>query len=350
MSRNTTFHKLINWEYWPAFMFYIPNVPYAAYLAIKAKSLMFFTAVNPAIKHSGNGAESKYKTIQLIPEKFRPKTVFVNHNDKFDTVINKIIYEQINFPLIAKPDIGFRGLLVQKIDSKELLKEYLSKYPIDIIIQELITFKNECGIFYYRLPNKKEGTITSITLKKFLTVIADGTSTLSELILKDERAQIYYSILKEIHKEQMYSIPKKGKQIELTIIGNHAKGTQFIDGNHLINKQITSTIDKLNREIKGWYYGRLDIKYDTFEKLMNGKDFKILEINGIISEPTHVYDATKHSYFDALKAIKNHWKIIYKVGTINHKKRNIVYTNTSDFINEMIYLKKYTTKIKKLSL
>ena len=237
MSSKTFFYKLFHWEYWPSFMFYIPNLPTAFYLAIKARNPVFYTAVNPAIKNSGNGTESKYKTIQLIPEQYRPKTIFVKSNEDFETAFKNIESTQITFPLIAKPDIGFRGILVQKIDSKNELETYLKNYPIDIILQEFISYKKECGIFYYRIPNEKTGTITSITLKKFPTITADGISTLSELILADKRAVLYYDILKKIHQDDIFSIPKNNEEIILTVIGNHSKGTQFIDGNHLINEK-----------------------------------------------------------------------------------------------------------------
>ena len=52
------FKKLTNWEYWPSYMFYVPVVPYAIYLALKSRSFGFFSAVNPAIEGSGNGLES----------------------------------------------------------------------------------------------------------------------------------------------------------------------------------------------------------------------------------------------------------------------------------------------------
>ena len=350
MNKRNFFHKLTNWEYWPTFMFYIPNVPYAFYLAAKARSLVFYTATNPGIKSSGNGTESKYKTIQLIPKKHRPKTILVTPKERFKTVLKNIELEKIKFPLIAKPDIGFRGMLVKKINSEDELKEYLKKYPIPIIIQEFIKYKNECGIFYYRIPTKKNGTITSITLKKYATVIADGKSTLSELILADERAKMYHDLYKEIHKENMDLVPRKNKEILLTVIGNHSKGTEFLNGNQLISRELTQILDQINKEIDGWYYGRIDLKYNTFEELENGKNFKILEINGIISEPTHVFDARTYSYFDAVKAIKKHWKIVYQVAKANHKIYGVKYTKTRDFINEMKELRNYIKTVEKLSL
>lgn len=343
-------NKLKNWEYWPTFMFYVPNLPYAFYLAAKAKSLTFYTAANPIIKSSGNGTESKFETLKLIPKKHKPKSILVAPSEDIDIVLKKIELEKIKFPLIAKPDIGFRGLLVKKIKTEKELEEYLKKYPLNIIIQEFISYKNECGIFYYRIPNQENGNITSITLKKFTSIIGDGKSTLSELILRDKRANIYYDIFKEIHQEEMNSIPKKDKEILLSSIGNHSKGTQFKNGNGLKSIELTNIIQEIEQQIDGWYYGRLDIKYDTFDKILSDKKFKILEINGIISEPTHVFDASTYSYFDALKAIRKHWKILYEVSTANHKFNNTEYMSPKKFIKEARELRTYLKKIQKLSL
>ena len=346
----TSFHKLTHWEHWPSYMFYLPNIPYSFYLAIKARNPVFFTATNPAIRNSGDGMESKYETIQMIPETYKPKTVFIKTGTAFKTILKNVQLANIEFPLIAKPDIGFRGILVQKVNSENELKKYFENNPIDIIIQEFISYPKECGIFYYRLPNEKSGTITSITLKKFLTVFGDGHKTLSQLIIADKRAYLYFDILKKIHGDNFESVPKKGEEITLTVIGNHSKGTEFIDGNHLINQQLTKVIDGISQQIEGWFYGRLDIKYESLEKLMKGERFTILEINGIISEPTHIYDSSKNSYFDAVRAIKNHWKIIYLIATKNHKQQNIAYANTVEFCKEMIVLKKYAKKLNKLRL
>ncbi len=331
-------------------MFYIPNLPYSFYLAVKAKNPVFFTATNPAIKNSGNGMESKFETIQLIPEQFRPKTILVKTNTYFRVVTKLIVSENLNFPLIVKPDIGFRGILVKKINAIIELETYLREHPIDIIIQEFINYPNECGIFYHRLPNKKTGRITSITLKKFSSVIGDGKSTLSELIIADKRAYLYYDLLLKIHQEELFNVPKYGEEILLTVIGNHSKGTQFIDGNYCIDEELTEAIDKISQEIDGWFYGRLDIKYESLEKLKKLEDLKILEINGIISEPTHIYDSSKNSYFGAVKSIGKHWKIIYKIATKNHREFGVKYTKTNDFLKEIIRLRKYSKKLKKLSL
>jgi hypothetical protein len=343
--KNNKLHKALHWEYWPAAFFYIPNLPFAFYLAAKAKHTAFFSAANPSIKSSGNGTESKSKTMQLVPMKYRPISVLHKAKCAISITLNALKKEKIQFPLIVKPDIGCRGLLVQKIHTEIELKNYLKKYPLDIIIEEFLEYENECGIFYHRNPNKKKGKISSITLKKFLTVIGDGKSTLKELIQKNNRAKLYLDVLLEIHQYKLQKVPKNEEKIKLSVIGNHSKGTQFICGNHLISKKLEQTFDALSNAIPGWYYGRIDIKYNSFEELENGENFKILEVNGIIAEPTHMYDTENYSYFQALKAIRTHWKSLYEIATTNHKTNDIPYKSAHKFINELLELRAHNKKI-----
>lgn len=344
------FKKITNWEYWPSCMFYVPLLPYAFYLTLKARSFGFFSAVNPGIDGSGNGLESKYETIRLLPTKYCPNTIYVVRGENIEEILPKITAANIKFPLIIKPDIGFRGLLVTKINNEIELSSYLKKYnSIDLIIQEFIEYKNECGLFYYRIPGEKTGKITSITLKKYLTVIGDGNSMLSALIMNDERAQHYSELIKELNKNILETIPKSKEEVILNVIGNHCKGTQFIDGNHLIDRKLEIFSDKLNADIEGWFYGRIDIKYNNFEEFLEGKNFKIIEVNGVISEPTHIYDASKGSYFKALKSIKNHWKLIYVIGVKNHKLNKISYTNLSYLVAQYFKYKSYLKKVNTLN-
>ncbi|CAM1362419.1 ATP-grasp domain-containing protein [Tenacibaculum xiamenense] len=348
MKYSKKYHKIFNWEYWPSSFFYIPNLPYAFYLAWRAKKLTFFTAANPSIKSSGNGTESKYETIQLIPEDLRPKSLLVKPNTSFNSVLEDLNRNKIIFPLIAKPDIGFRGLLVKKIKSESELKNYLEKYKIDIIIQEYVDLNNECGIFYVRNPKAEKGKITSITLKKFLSVKGDGVTKLKDLVLNDDRAKLYFDIICQTKFSELEKIPAKNESIKLSVIGNHCKGTQFINGNYLISQKLHDTFDKINKSINGWYYGRLDIKYNSFEELERGENIKILEINGIIAEPTHIYDSENFTYLEALKEIRNHWKNLYNISTTNHKALKIPYKNTREFSKEILQLKNYISTIKNI--
>jgi hypothetical protein len=101
--------------------------------------------------------------------------------------------------------------------------------------------------------------------------------------------------------------------------GNHVRGAKFVDASYLIDEQLTNSIDAVCRQVDGFYYGRMDIRYNTWEELREGKNFSIIELNGAGSEPTHIYDP-KHSIFFAWKEIIRHLNILWKISRINHKR------------------------------
>ena len=345
---NSRIHKLLHWEYWPLPMFYIPNIPYAFVHGLAARNLVFYTAVNPGIRNSGIGAESKHEILNMLPNEYVPKSVLHRKDDEIQNTLLELQNIKISYPMIVKPDIGFRGLLVKKIENEQELIQYLEKYPIDIIIQEFLTHEYECGIFYYRHPEQESGKVSSITLKEFLTITGNGRSTIKELVQSDSRAFLYYDLIKDDPLIDWELILKKGQSLKLSSIGNHSKGTQFINGNHLINEQLEKSLDILNHQVDGWFYGRLDIKYHSLEELYQGK-FKVLELNGILAEPTHIYDASKTTYWKALKTIRTHWKQLYKIARYNHDHQNVSYRKTFPFIREMLALKAYSNRLKRLS-
>ncbi len=348
MGKNIFLRKFTEWEYWPSYMFYGPNIPYLLYLSLKSHSFAFFSNVNPGIKSSGNGTESKFETLQLIPDAFKPKSILVDKERDFETILNQIKNAGILFPLIAKPDVGFRGNLVKKITNESELKKYIETLPYKFIIQDFIKLPNECGIFYYKCPNEKKGIVPSLTLKSFISVLGDGISTVEELVKKNDRAKHYVERLKLNNSEIWLNVLPKNESVILSEIGNHARGTQFINATHLIDTNLENVINELSSHIPGLFYGRYDIKYNTIEELKQGKNYKFLEVNGIIAEPIHIYDSTSMSYFKALKTFRNHWRIMYKI-SINNRKNGLNYMNSIDFWREIRDLMLYVKEIKKLS-
>jgi hypothetical protein len=300
--------------------------------------------------YSGIGSESKFKTLELVPQRHKPNSVLITENTSFKDLLIQLKELNLTYPLITKPDIGFRGYLVKKIENEKELKNYFSKINIPIIVQEFIDYKNEIGVFYHRIPGEKKGKITSITIKKYPVITGNGKNTLSELILADDKVFLYYDLLNNIHKQKMDEIPLKGRTITLSEIGNHSKGTQFLTGNHLISNSLEYVFDKLNHQIDGWYYGRIDLKYNSWEELLEGENFKIVEINGVMSEPTHIYDATTGAtFYDAVKTIKYNWKIMNKIALKNHRVYNIAYPKLVPFVRDMMDLRKHAKVLKKLN-
>lgn len=351
MRRNPVLIKLIQWEHWPTLAFYVPLLPFFFWRSVKAGHPIYYTIANPGILFSGNGTESKFKSLSLLPESTIPRTMLFMKGDDLESVEEKLKEKQLEFPLIAKPDVGFRGYLVKKINTLERLLNYLQRIDEHVIIQEFIPYEQELGIFYHRIPGQKKGKITSVTIKKFIKIKGNGKLSLSELVRKDDRAFLYTDLFSIIHKDQWERVLNKDEELTLSVIGNHSKGTQFINGNHMINEQLIDFIDKIGQKIEGWYYGRMDIKFENFDKLLRGDGFKILEINGIISEPTHIYDATHKdaSYWKALKSINKHWSIMGEIAQKLHKEKNISYPPIMSYVKNMLWLRSHTKKLKKLN-
>lgn len=311
--------KWLHWEYWSSGAFYYPLVPYFLWLMLKARHICYFTATNPGIYTGGLGLESKYDTILITPLRYRPKAILVQPGEDFDVMLSRLQASGISFPLIAKPDIGFRGLLVQKMDTAEALKHFLGRYPFTFILQEFISLPCEIGVFYHRIPGQATGTVSSLTTKEFLSVIGDGQHSVEQLIRQKDRAILQLPRLLQSHPHLMGYLPAPSEKVPLGVIGNHAKGTRFINSSDRIDERIIATFDQISQEIPGFYYGRFDLKCQSFEDLYTGENLQIIEINGICSEPTHIYDAKKGTYWSALRDIAAQWRVIYQIATANHK-------------------------------
>lgn len=300
-------------------MVYIPIYFLWAWYAVRARTIFFFNACNPAIKNGGFINESKKEIYDLIPPQYYPRTVLITQNLSFDAVVSLHGQSGIPFPFIAKPDIGLRGSAVKKIHSAEELKQYHEKADFDYLLQDLIPYENEVGIFYVRFPHEKKGRITGIVAKEFLIVEGDGTTTIAGLLNKNPRFALQLDALKKEYGPQLGEILPKGEKRNLVPFGNHARGAKFIDASHKISDGLTCAIDEMCRQIPEFYFGRLDIMYRSWKELEAGRNFAVVELNGAGSEPTHIYDP-KHSLFFAWKELARHIGYMFRISVANHKR------------------------------
>lgn len=262
--------------------------------------------------------ESKKAIYDLIPQQYYPKTVLITEGVPLEVVLESVDKEQITYPFIVKPDIGLRGSAVKKINTLEELKSYNDKATFDYLIQDLIPYPNEIGVFYVRYPNQKEGKITGIVAKEFLTVTGDGISTIEELIKKNPRHEMQLKVLQKEYGKRLQEILSKEELLNVVPYGNHIRGAKFIDASHLISDQLNKTINEMCIQIPDFYFGRFDIMYTTIEELEREENFAIVELNGAASEPTHIYDP-KHSIFFAWKELARHITYMYEISVLNHK-------------------------------
>lgn len=322
------FIKLFNWEYWSFHTVYTPIYIYWVWLCIRARSFFFFNTANPTIKNGGFLMESKKEIYDIIPPQFYPKTALIKAGSPFTVVQQVIQRNAFTFPLIGKPDIGMRGLSVKKLDNEQDVSAYLQSSKVDFLLQEFIPFENEVGIFYYRYPGESAGHISGIVGKEFLTVTGNGIDTIEELLQQDKRYILQLPVLQKTYGNILKKVLPLHESFVLVPYGNHARGAKFIDLTHLADQQLLSIIDNICKMIPGFYYGRMDVRYNTWEELKQGINFSIIELNGAGSEPTHMYDP-QHSILFAWKEITRHWHILFRISRLNHRRKKIPYMNFS---------------------
>jgi hypothetical protein len=309
---------LFNWEYWSFNVVYFPVYFYWIWLSIKARSFFFFSTSNPSIENAGFIMESKKSIYDLMPSSFYPKTIFIPINTSTGVIKNLIAEKKLKFPLVAKPDIGERGNAVKKLYTIDEISAYQQKTKVDFLLQEWCTYENEAGIFYCKYPGEQNGFITGIVRKEFMTITGNGINSMEELLLQNDRYFLQHNTLLQQQPAALKKILAVNEPHVLVPYGNHCRGTKFVDDSHQIDAALTEAINNICNQIPGFDFGRLDLRFESWELLKKGKNFSIIELNGAGSEPTHIYDP-EHSIFFAWKEIARHHTILYRIGKENKR-------------------------------
>ena len=340
--------KLLHWEYWSFNMLYGPIYLYWFVLCMRARSFFFFNAANPSIKNGGFLMESKKEIYDLLPKEYYPPTILFTAGTPVEQLLEQIRAAGFVFPLIAKPDIGMRGLAVAKLADEKEVCLYAKESLVDFLVQEYVPYGNEIGIFYYRYPDEATGHISGIVKKEFLSVTGDGKTPTRELLLRDQRYILQLPILEQTMQHLLAEVVPAGEKKILVPYGNHARGALFLDESDRADAKLVSMIDEICKQVPGFYFGRLDIRYQSWEELREGKYFSIIELNGAGSEPTHMYDP-RHSVFFAWKEIIRHWHILLRISKQNHRRLNLPYLSTTAGLQMFRENAAYVKKIQPVS-
>lgn len=308
------------WEFWPLWLFQIPVVFHVLRLGLRHRRPALFTAANPGIPGGGFVEESKSGILAGFgPDdrlaRFRklhlPETV----EDRCTQVECAMSELALTYPVVLKPDVGERGRGVAVIRSRAELEHYLVHAPVDTLLQEHVAGE-EFGVFYLRRPGAAQGEILSITGKEFPSVIGDGQRALDELILADPRAVCLAERYFESNAPHLDEIPAAGAHVQLVEIGNHCRGTIFRDARALATPALAASLDALAQRFPGFHFGRFDLRVPSAQALREGRNFKVLEVNGVTSEATHVYEPG-YSLRQAYRDLFEQWRLAFEIGAAN---------------------------------
>lgn len=317
--------RISNWDFWPLQVFYLPVVAYIFLLAIRYRSLTVFTCANPGIHAGGFRGESKDQIYKQLWRGAAGRGKVLSHikisgADSVEANVSHAIRfieeTAIGFPVAVKPDVGERGSGVEFAHSEDDLRRLIASANGDLIVQEFASGV-EASIFYYRYPNDACGRIFSITEKRFPVVHGDGRSTIEELILNDDRAVALARKYFEHNALRLKDVPGQSEAVQLIDIGTHSRGAIFLDGERMHTDALERAVDDICREFHGFYFGRFDVRGQSFNQIAAG-DFKIIELNGVTSESTNIYDP-KYSLIDAYRILFRQWRIAFEIGILNRK-------------------------------
>jgi RimK-like ATP-grasp domain len=320
----SSWRRLTRWEFWPPSVFYPPLLVHVAWLMVKHRSMTVFTAANPSIVAGGFVGESKYAILQGLGStpshvaRARLISGGLDREAKVDVVRRFMADEALSFPVVLKPDRGQRGSGVVIVRSFDALQDCLDRSSVDTIVQEYVDGA-EFGVFYYRHPSEARGHIFSVTEKILPTVAGDGRHTLQELILGDDRAVCAARLYFDRHRERLLEIPPIGEAIALAELGTHCRGAMFLDGARMLTPALEQRFDAIARGFDGFYFGRFDVRAPGGIEGFQQGCFKILELNGVTSEATHIYHPGT-PLTQAYRVLMAQWRIAFEIGAENCRR------------------------------
>jgi len=315
--------RLSRWEFWPPYLFYPPVVAYIVYLGIKFRSWTLFTAANPAIPAGGFVGESKHQILAHLrnADSWLPRFTILDSADLAQRVAQAEEFMRthgLQFPIVLKPDAGQRGSGVSIVRSSPQLREYLTQASFPVILQEYVPGE-EYGVFYFRYPGAARGRVFSVTEKRMPVLTGDGKHTLEELVLADDRGVCMADLYLRKNSERAQHVPAAGERVQLVEIGTHCRGAIFLDGGDTITPALEEAIEQIVRCFDGFFFGRLDVRVPSRQCLMAGRNMKVVELNGVTSEATHIYDP-KFGLLDAYRVLFEQWRIAFEIGNMNRAR------------------------------
>ncbi|WP_408903973.1 D-alanine--D-alanine ligase [Rhodopila sp.] len=312
-------------EFWPGWLFYFPVVVHWLLLGLRHWCWSLPTAANPRITTGGLCGESKLSILRQV----RPEgaslvartTGVVARSDGGDAAEAAMRAAELAWPVVVKPDIGCNGTGVRLLHDRAALDRYLRDFPAGetIVLQRFVEAPNEAGLFYVRHPDEPEGRVTSVTLKRPPVVVGDGRSTLRQLVLADPRAGKVSHLYLPRLQGRLETVPAQGEPVQLVFVGNHCKGSVFENGAELITPALTQAVDRLAKTVPDFHFGRIDVRFESLGLLRRGEGFTVIEINGVGSEATHIWDP-RTRLWDAWKAQFFHYGAAFRIGAANRRR------------------------------
>nr|WP_298796482.1 D-alanine--D-alanine ligase [uncultured Acetobacter sp.] len=316
---------LSSFEFWPGWAFYTPVVIYWILLGIRYRDFSTPTAANPRIETGGLCGESKSGILDMAGSVasrwIAPYTTLITGADDTQRALESMADKGLSVPVVVKPDIGCNGTGVKLARTEPELTAALAAFPrgIKLVLQRLIPYKHEAGLFYIRHPDSPRGEISSLTYKDIPMLVGNGHSTVLDLLKLDPRTSLLLHIYTPRLQSHLTDVLAPGETLDLVFAGNHCKGAIFHNGVADITPALINRLDEIMQDIPDFHFGRVDVKFESVEALKQGEKFEIIEINGVGSEATHIWDSNT-TLREAYAAQFHHYGETFRIGAKKKKE------------------------------
>ncbi len=116
----------------------------------------------------------------------------------------------------------------------------------------------------------------------------------------------------------MDEIPEADLPVTIGELGSHCRGAVFENGERLVTSALEQAIDGAGRALPGFMFGRYDVRAESEGALKDGR-FTILELNGVTSEPTHIYDPAA-TVWSAWRTLAATWSLVFAIGHAQRRR------------------------------
>lgn len=323
--------RATNHEWWPSWALYAPLVPWLVWLTLRHRHPLAFTACNPDIPNGGGLAgESKSVILNRLLAGGDERVLFGvrvegrGPPDERARRAGAMLASDARlggWPVILKPDAGEQGRGVRLCRTPDDLLRFFESTPGPALLQRYHPGPFEIGVFFVR--DTDAGRVFSVTRKVFPTLRGDGRRTVEQLIWRHRRYRCQAALFLTRLGDRGDEVLAAGETLQLTSAGNHAQGCRFEDGADLLTPELEAAVRAVADGFgeHGLDFGRFDLRASSLEACQRG-DFAVVEVNGVTSESTNIYDPRRSAWF-AWRTLAKQCSLAYAIGACRRARGHL---------------------------
>ncbi|MEO5811133.1 MAG: hypothetical protein ABIU96_00705 [Rhodanobacter sp.] len=314
-----------DFERLPKWINLVPMVAQWLWLGLRHGSVTLPSSANPHITAGGLVGDTKSEYFHCMGALARSKVadfvvVHAHGAASLAAALAAMREANLGFPIVAKPDLGWCGFGVRRIDDAAALRDYLARYPHDaaLMLQQYLSEPGEAGLFYTRHPDQPAGRLLGILLRHYPQVVGDGTSTVAQLIKADVRLRRATHSPAHECSYTPEQVPAAGEIVRLSLIASTRVGGRYEDGSSHATVELTEAVEAVARDMPQFHIGRLDVRYLSLEHLRRGQ-FTIMEVNGAGSEAVYAWDS-KYSIREVYRMVFTKQRLLFALAAANRAR------------------------------